>query len=266
MASARFMRIPWLPVRRLSPTPGGLAMVAAPMRRLMPASVAAVAALAAGGGARAGETPCWVDHGVVVVSAAFGDITGDFLFDLAAPKSELHVDVALERGIVTPTSSDTLRLGDQRIPATLAVTNLDARTIGLPTTLNGLIGADVLTGYVIDLQLSPCRLALWPRHPPAFHATTRLPVSIVGGVPTVGASVTDGRTGLAGAFAIDTGSAGIRVSADAARLSRTRKGLDANSRLSPPARLAAVSLGGDVILNAPAALESDLPASLLGSL
>jgi hypothetical protein len=236
------------------------------MRHLSLLAATAFAALAITGAARAGEMPCWMDHGVVVVSAAFGDITGDFLFDLSAPKSELHVDVALEHGIITPTSSATLRLGDQRIPAMLTVANLDARTIGLPTTLNGLIGADVLKGYVIDLRLAPCRLALWPRRAPAFHATMRLPVTIADGVPTVGASVTDAQTGLAGAFAIDTGSAGVRLATRTAHLSRTRKGVDAGSRLHPPARLAALSLGGDVIANAPAAIAIDLPDSVLGGL
>jgi hypothetical protein len=89
---------------------------------------------------------------------------------------------------------------------------------------------------------------------------------MVDGVPAVSASVTDGRTGLSGLFAIDTGSRGVRIATSAAHLSRTRKGLEAGSRLNPPARLAALSLGSDVIRNAPAALASDLPTGVLGSL
>jgi hypothetical protein len=233
------------------------------MRRLAAALVLAAAGLA--GPAGAGVAHCWLDDGAVVVSAAFGDITGDFLLDLSAPHSVLHVDRALADGIVTPTASATLRLAGARIPATLAVASLDARSIGLPTTINGLIGADALRGYVVDLSLSPCRIALWRGRAPHFRATARSPVSWIGGVPTVPASITDGRTGLAGDFAVDTGTAAVRVSDEAAGLSRAPKGADPASRLHPPARLAALGLGGAALTALPAALASDLPPGVLGA-
>ena len=236
---------------------------------IMPRAAAVLATLslaAAAPPALAGETPCWVDKGAVVVSAALGDISGDFLLDLSAPKSVLHVDRALMSGIETPTRAATLTVAGERIPASFAVASLDARSLGLPTTINGLIGADVLAGYVIDLRLSPCRLALWRRHAPPIGPAQTLPVEMVAGVPTITASISDGRTGLEGRFGVDTGSAGVRIAAGAARLSRTPKGIDAASRQRPPARLAALGLGGDVLRNTPAGLATDAPAGVLGDI
>jgi hypothetical protein len=223
--------------------------------------LAAVAAPAA-----ADEAPCAVDKGAVVVSAALGDIAGDFLLDLSAPHSILHIDRALASGIGTPTWAATLTLAGERIPADFTVASLDARSLGLPTTINGLIGADVLSGYVVDLRFSPCRIALWRRHAPPLRRARRLPVEWIAGVPTIAASITDGRTGLAGRFGIDTGAAGVRIAASAARLSRARKGLDAGSRQRPPARLAALGLGGEALRNTRAGLATDAPAGVLGEI
>jgi hypothetical protein len=231
-----------------------------------PAVLAALCLAAAASPAAAGETRCWVDKGAVVVSAALGDIAGDFLLDLSAPRSILHIDRALMNGIETPTREATLSLAGERIPASFAVASLDSRSLGLPTTINGLIGADVLAGHVIDLRFSPCRIALWRRRAPAMGRAQSLPVAWVVGVPTIDASVTDGRLGMAGRFSVDTGSAGVRIAAGAARLSRTPKGIDATSRQRPPARLAALGLGGDVVRNTPAGLATDAPAGVLGDI
>jgi hypothetical protein len=233
------------------------------MRRLAAALASAFAILGAPP-AGAGVTQCWIDNGAVIAPAAFGDIAGDFIFDLSAPQSQLHLDRALEDGIVTPSAAGTLRLAGERIPATLTVANLDARTLGFPTTLNGLIGADVLAGYVVELRFSPCRLTLWRRRPPRWRAAARLPVRMIGGVPTVRASITDGRVGLEGAFAIDTGALGLRVSDAVGSLSRTPKGVDPASRDRPPAHLAALGLDGEVLRSVPAGIEPKAPAGLLG--
>jgi len=230
------------------------------------AAVLAALSLAVAPPALAGEAPCWVDKGAVVVSAALGDIAGDFLLDLSAPKSILHVDRALMNGIETPARAATLTLAGERIPASFAVASLDARSLGLPTTINGLIGADVLAGYVIDLRLAPCRIALWRLRAPPMRHTQTLPVGWVAGVPTIAASISDGRTGMEGRFGVDTGAAGVRIASGAARLSRTPKGLDAASRQRPPARLAALGLGGEVLRNTPAGLATDAPAGVLGDI
>jgi hypothetical protein len=214
----------------------------------------------------ASETRCWVDHGVMVAPAAFGDIAGDFLIDLAAPSSVLHYDVAAGDGITATSADAQLTLAGRRMPAHLAVASLDARSLGLPTSIDGLIGADVLAGDVVDLRLSPCRVRLWRGRAPSVRATEVLPIVFMGGVPTVKATITDGHSVLSGAFAIDTGSAGVRVSTAAARLSRTPTGLDTGSRLAPPARLAAVEVGELLRQRVPAATADDLPPGVLGAL
>jgi len=93
-----------------------------------------------------------------------------------------------------------------------------------------------------------------------------LPVEMVAGVPTIAASISDGRSALEGRFGVDTGSAGVRIATGAAKLSRTPRGVDPNSRQHPPARLAALGLGGEVIRNAPAGLATDAPAGVLGDI
>jgi hypothetical protein len=231
-------------------------------------SLALAVLVASAGAARAGETRCWVDRGVLVVPAAFGDIAGDFILDLSEPKSVLHVDVALGEGIQTPQATGTLRLAGETIPAALQVASLDARSLGLPSTINGLIGADALAGYVIDIRFSPCRLSLWRGRAPRFHATTTLPIELAGGVPSIRASIADARgTALAGRFALDTGTAAVRLSSQVAALSRAPgKGVDPASRIDPPARLDALGLAGAAQRRLPAALEDDLPPALTGGI
>src|SRR5271168_3220033 len=100
-------------------------------RGLKLASRAAAAILWAGSAtaASAGETRCWIDNGALVAPAAFGDIAGDFLIDLSAPRSELHGTRAQSDGVVTPTATGELVIAGQRLPAvTLEVADLDHRT------------------------------------------------------------------------------------------------------------------------------------------
>jgi hypothetical protein len=212
----------------------------------------------------AGTTPCWVDNGAVVAPAAFGDIAGDFIFDLSSPRSVLHLDVAQLNDVEGESARQVLRLAGERIPATLAIAPIDDRAYGLPSTISGLIGADVLAGYVVDIDFAPCRISLWRRRAPRFRATAVLPIQIVGGAPAIAASVADGRTVLSGLFAIDTDSRGVRLAVGAARLSRTPQGLDAGSRQQPPARLGALSLADDIYEDTPAAVAGDIPPGLTG--
>jgi hypothetical protein len=93
-----------------------------------------------------------------------------------------------------------------------------------------------------------------------------LPVTMLGGVPTVAATITDGVNARHGQFAIDTGSAGVRIVAARARFSRLSARVDPLSRDQPPARLAALSLGGRVFQNQPASLQDDAPGGLLGGI
>jgi hypothetical protein len=230
-------------------------------------SLAVAAVIASAGGAHAGETRCWVDRGVLVVPAAFGDLAGDFILDLSSPKSVLHVDVALGEGIETPQTRAPLRLAGETRPATLEVASLDARSVGLPSTIIGLIGTDVLAPYVVDIRFSPCRVRLWRGPAPPFHAIATLPLTIADGVPAIAATISDGRTALAGRFAVDTGTVAVRLSSKVAALARApAKGVDPASRLDPQGRLDALGLAGAVQRRLPAALAGDLPPALTGSI
>jgi hypothetical protein len=215
--------------------------------------------------ADAGEAACSLDNGAVIVPAALGNIAGDFILDLSAARSQLHDTRAQGEGLTETEVRAPLRLAGETIPADFAVADLDARELGFPTALNGLIGADSLKGHVIDLAITPCRIRLSRKATGARLGAT-LPIRWIAGTPAVWASISDGCTGLAGWFAIDTGAAGVRLSSAIAHLSRSPKDVDASSRDHPPARIAALGFAGRVFRNTPAALETDLPAPLLGSL
>jgi len=235
------------------------------MRRL--SSVLAFALLsAAAGRASAGETACWIDNGAVVTSAALGDIAGDFILDLSAAQSQLHLTTAQGDGLGDATSTrDRLTLAGEHIAANFTVVDLDDRSWDLPTNISGVIGADVLAGYVVELRFAPCRLTL-SRRMAGTPALATLPIVMVDGAPTVAAAISDGATTLTGRFAIDTGSAGIRVTAAMARFSRLSARVDPMSRDHPPALLAALTLAGKIRRGEPAALQSDLPPGVLAGI
>jgi hypothetical protein len=242
------------------------------MRRV--AALALVLACAAASRASAGESPCWIDNGAVVVPAVFtpaglDPITGDFILDLSTPHSQLHLTAAQGAGVGGGADDPTavrgaMMLAGERLDADLAVADLDARQWGFPTGIDGLIGADLMAGYVVELRVSPCRFALLRRGDPG-QVVRRLPLRQVSGAPTIAATVSDGVSTRAGRFAIDTGGAGVRISADAARFSRLSASVDPLSRGHPPARLAALRFGGVTLRDQPAALATDLPAGVLGA-
>ena len=235
--------------------------------RLELAALALVLGWLAGQAAIAGETPCWLDRGVLVAPAALGDIAGDFIIDLSAPKSALHLTVAEAVGFDAPVEVATLRFAGVAIPqASFEVVSLNARTWGFPTNIVGVIGADALAPFVVDIGLKPCRLTLWPGRAPPLAAAVVAPIVERDGIPTIAAAVSDRRIGLSGWFAIDTGSAGVRISDRVAAYSRAPAGDDWAWRLDPPARLAALSLPDGVVTNVPAALQPGAPPGLLGGL
>jgi len=212
------------------------------------------------GATRASTSPCWVDKGAVVVSASFGDIAGDFLLDPATPKSLLHITRAQSDGIVDASARRALVLAGVTLPGVdMAVVDLDGRTRQFDTTINGVIGADVLGGFVAELSFSPCRLTLLHRQSRPTTGAVRLPVRFVGGVPTVSAAVSDGDQTRVGLFAIDTS---------------RRETLVANAALSralpegggTPIQLRALSLGGRLFEETPANLSRDAGPGLDGSI
>ncbi|HZZ86718.1 MAG TPA: hypothetical protein VFE13_00155 [Caulobacteraceae bacterium] len=197
-------------------------------------------------------------------------ITGDFIVDLSAPRTTLHRTAVemdgLGDGVTDPTAAQgTLRLAGLQVRGPVAVADLDARQWGFPTSLGGLIGADSLAGMAVRLSFAPCRVILARRLAPT-KLGARLPIRLVGAVPTIEATVSDGATTRTGRFAIDTGSIGVRIAADAARFSRLSAKVDPLSRDAPPARLASLSFGGVTLRNEPAALATDLPDGVLGAI
>jgi hypothetical protein len=177
------------------------------MRRL--ALLLILSALAAGGErAVAGETACWFENGAVVAPAAIGDMAGDYVIDLSAPRTLLHNTAAQRAGHAETALTLPVRVAGQRRPATaVAVEDLDYRGVGFSTPITGVIGADILDRYVVTLDFAPCRLRLEaPGTTAARQGAIR--VVMVGGVPTILAAASDGLKGVSGPFALDTASGG----------------------------------------------------------
>ena len=100
------------------------------------------AMLALAGSSRAGTTRCWIDQGAVVAAASFGDIAGDFIIDVGARVSELHVTRANEDGIEGDSAVRPLVLAGHHVAAArLAVVDLDA----LPQTDTSMRGSSAPT-------------------------------------------------------------------------------------------------------------------------
>jgi hypothetical protein len=213
--------------------------------------------------ASAGETRCWIDNGALVAPAAFGDIVGDFLIDLAAPRSELHVTRAQSDGVVADTVTRDLIVAGQRIPAvTLQVADLDSRTATFVTSINGVLGADVLKAFVVDVEPSPCRLRLSRGPGRRLAGSVRLPVRDVGGRPVVPALISDGQRVRSGLFALGAGEWASRLAG--ARLSRpppVATGSDV-----PPVRLRALELGGRLFEQTPAVATGEAPGETRGAI
>lgn len=216
--------------------------------------------------ARAAEAACHMDHGAVVVTASLGNITGDFILDLSAPQSQLHQTRAESEGVTTPDLTAPLRIAGRRLDAArFVVADLDARDWGYATEISGVIGADALAGYGLDLRQTPCRIALWRRPPGGFRPVRRLRLGSQA-APAVRAWVGDGDISRWGWFGLDTGSAGVRLSGREAALSRSPPNLDAASHLHPPARLRSLTMGKMTFTDLPAGLDPDAPPDRLGEI
>jgi hypothetical protein len=219
---------------------------------------------AAAGAVRAGEIRCWVDRGAVVVPAAYGPVAGDFILDLSQARSQMNVTAARTAGWTEQTTRWTLRLAGGRRPGfPMMVSDLDARTLGMPTNIAGVLGADAIGAFTVDLDLEPCRLRL-TRGSRRIEGG-RLKTRIIGGVPAVFAAVSDGFAARAGWFAIDTASLGSRI-ADAGFSRPLPNGVDPSDRARPPGRLRAISLAGALVEQTPAGLMSPVTPGLAGAL
>ena len=222
-------------------------------------------ALASPAGARAGETDCWFENGAVVVPAEIGGVAGDWLLDPSAPQTELHATRAQMEGFPAAFTAPGHLAGVTLAPVAVTVVNLDGRAPGFPTPIAGVIGADVLKRFVVDIAFAPCRMRL-TRGPGRWRRdATVLPLTTVGGVPTVQAAVSDDHRARRGAFAVDF-SSGAAVRLTVAAFRPAGSALERAPRGVAPARLRALSFGGRLYENTTAALAPDLDSALAGAL
>jgi len=220
-------------------------------------------ALSLGPAARAGETACWFENGAIVAPAVIGDMAGDYVIDLSAPRTLLHETRAQMAGLTEPEFTTSVEVAGIRTPSLpVKIADLDARGAGFVTPIAGVIGMDVLAGHSVEIDFARCRLRI--DKPWRARRQVVFPVEVIEGLPTVPAAVSDGPRAFSGAFAIDTASLAM------ARLSTRDAGatgkLDTTARHKAPARLRALSIGGVLAENVPASLADDLPEGVAGTL
>ena len=237
------------------------------MSRTALALAAALALTAAP--ALAGEAACWFENGVVVVGAEVMGVPGDYILDTATPHTQLADSQAQTAGFAETALTGEVRLAGivaRNRPVAVAV--LDLRTGALPTPIAGVIGADVLRGFVVDVSFAPCRVALWPAgRAPRFHAVRTLPMAWVAERPAVTAAVADGPRAVSGAFAPATGAdTAIRISDAVARVARAAKPKELYPYGILRPRLRALSFAGILSENLPAGLVKAEDPGLAGEI
>lgn len=236
------------------------------MSRRAPLALAcALTALLAASGASAGETACWFENGAVVVPAEIGGVAGDWLLDPSAPHTLLHETRAEMEGLPDAFTAGGQVAGQRLEAVPVTVADLDDRAPGFFTPIAGVIGADLLERFVVDLQFAPCRVRFSRGRAPAFGRARTLSLQRVDGVLAVQAAISDDRTARSGLFAVDWGSrAAVRVRDGALR--PTVADLDPTARNAAPARLRGLSIDGVLYEEQSAALAPALPAELTGAL
>ena len=158
--------------------------------------------------ARASESRCWYEAGVVVAPAEVMGVAGDYVLDTGAPRTLLADTQAQGAGFAETALAGEVRLAGMEVrrqPVTVA--KLDARLAALPTPVAGVIGADVLSRYVLDVSFAPCRIGLWrPGQAPRLGRAAGVPIAWRSGRPVAAAATADGARALAGDFVLSTGS------------------------------------------------------------
>lgn len=152
-------------------------------------------ALAGPAWAHAGEVDCHYEGGVLVVPAEVAGAAGDYILDTGDPLTRLHETRAQSEGFEGASVTGPVLIAGQRLaPRAVAITSLDARTYALPTPVAGVIGADALGAFVVDVSFAPCRVRLSrPGAAPRFTADVVLPLVWRGGLPAAPAAVAAGR-------------------------------------------------------------------------
>lgn len=205
-------------------------------------------AIASAPAAAAGEVGCRFETGVVIVPAVVAGVAGDYILDTGTAQTALHQTKAEAEGIEGADLTGAVRLAGQVVDArSLKVVDLDVRTWNLPTPVAGVIGADVLRGFVMDVRFEPCRVRLSPPgQAPAFRGRT-LELTWDLGRPTALAAVSDDAHEVSGPFVIATGAnAPVRLADDLAQT----PGVTRTNELYPEgvwlARLPQVTFAGAV--------------------
>ena len=171
------------------------------------------------GRAGAGEVACRFEAGVITVPAVVGGVAADYILDTGSPITQLHETKARMEGIAEDRLTGDVRLAGMTVRgATLDVADLDVRNWNLPTPSGGVIGADVLRAFVVDVSYAPCRVRLWrPGEAPKFQGSV-MPLSWDAGRPTAEAEVSDDVVAVRGRFVVATGAnAPVRLADDLAR-------------------------------------------------
>ncbi len=232
------------------------------------AAFAVLMALAASP-ALAGETQCWFENGVVVVPAEVMGVAGDYILDTATRHTQLAESQAQTAGYAETALVGPVRLAGLSLAnRSVAVAAIDLRTGALPTPIAGVIGADILQAYVLDVSFAPCRVALrQPGRSGRFAAKASLPMAWLAGRPVVAAGVSDGPRARLGAFAAATGAdTGVRLSDGAATVSGARKPVELFPYGVYRPRLRAFSFAGVLSENLPAGLIKAEDPALTGQI
>jgi hypothetical protein len=213
--------------------------------------------------ARAGEAACWFENGAVVVPAEVGGVAGDWLLDPSAAHTLLHETRAQMEDLPPIFTASAHVAGESLEGLQVTVADLDGRAPGFATPIAGVLGADVLGRFVVDLDFAPCRVRFSSgRGWRAPRGSRSLPLSFVDGLPTVLAAVSDDRRARQGPFAIDWSSrAAVRLTGGT--FNRPR---EIPPRSVAPARLRALSIDGDLYEEVSAALAPDIDPSIAGAL
>ena len=162
--------------------------------------VARAALLACGlaawsGEALSAEIGCWLDRGVLVAPATAAGVSGDFIIDTGADHSSFHNTRAQAAGVEGDSMAGEVRLAGARVAEReLAIEDLDARTWAFPTPIAGVIGADILRDFVVELDTSPCRLTLASAGDLPRPVGSSLPISWHDALPVVPGALSDGPT------------------------------------------------------------------------
>lgn len=238
------------------------------------------------GPAGAAELACRFEAGVIVVPGEVAGIAGDYILDTGTPQTLLHNTKAQAEGIAGTDLVGGVRLaGLSLAERPIKVADLDVRTWNLPSPVVGVIGADVLKVFVVDVRFAPCRVRLSPPgSAPVFRGRT-LPMGWDLGRPTAAAAAADDANEVQGAFVIATGAnAPVRLADDLATIpgaSRPKElypegvwfarlpqvtfaghvGRDIAAGLMPPDGDVVGVLGGPVLAHF--RLRFDFPAGLL---